>query len=86
MATLTEKRLTLYLRRMATDGMVPKGGRHLGCCPDCCSGDMSWCNISVRPYCRECNWWSMVNDGSADDALAWLRARQERAEVTAATI
>ena len=41
-------------------------------CPNCGSGDVQWCNISVRPYCAECHTWGAVNFGSADDAIkAW---------------
>lgn len=43
-------------------------------CPDCGSGDVRWCNISVRPYCAECGTWGSVNLGTADDAAqAWNR-------------
>lgn len=38
-------------------------------CPECGSGDVEFCAISVRPYCAECNCWGAVNFGSAADAV-----------------
>lgn len=47
----------------------------LECCPNCGSGDIRWCNISVRPHCNECGYWGRVNFGSALDAkLDWNKA------------
>jgi uncharacterized protein (DUF983 family) len=41
-------------------------------CPHCGSGDVQWCQISVRPYCADCGLWGAVNFGTADDAVrAW---------------
>lgn len=41
-------------------------------CPECGSGDVGWCSISVRPYCNECGTWAPVNFGSADESIsAW---------------
>lgn len=55
--------------------------QHLGCCPNCGSGDMHWCHISVRAYCRECNWWQPVNFGSKEKGLEDLKEIQLRREV-----
>ena len=38
-------------------------------CPKCGSGDVHFCNISIRPYCAECNHWGRVNFGSREDAI-----------------
>lgn len=38
-------------------------------CPACGSGDVTFCNISVRPYCNECKHWGRVNFGSVADAI-----------------
>lgn len=41
-------------------------------CPECGSGDVRWCSISVRPYCAECLFWSPVNyRTAADAAVQW---------------
>lgn len=40
---------------------------------------MHFCNISIRPYCRECNWWLPVNFGGKTKALLDLRDRQLKA-------
>lgn len=41
-------------------------------CPKCGSGDVRWCNISVRPHCGDCGYWAPVNFGSAEEAvIAW---------------
>lgn len=51
---------------------IDKFSKLVRICPECTSGDVEFCNISVRPYCRECNHWSPVNFGTADDAInAW---------------
>lgn len=43
-------------------------------CPQCGSGDITWCIISHRPYCRECNNWGAINFGSDEDAIrSWNR-------------
>lgn len=39
-------------------------------CPECGSGDIRWCGISVRPYCGECSYWGPVNLGSQGQAVA----------------
>ena len=39
-------------------------------CPKCGSGDVEWCNISVRPYCNDCHYWGGVNYGSKNTAIA----------------
>jgi hypothetical protein len=47
-------------------------------CPTCGSGDIAWCNISHRPYCRECNCWGSVNFGTDEEAIvAWNRRTEE---------
>jgi uncharacterized protein (DUF983 family) len=45
-----------------SDGLI----RH---CPECGSGDVRWCTISVRPYCNDCDTWGPINYGSAMDAI-----------------
>ena len=46
----------------------------LPCCPQCGSGDVRWCDISVRPYCKDCGHWGAVNHGTKEDAVAaWER-------------
>jgi uncharacterized protein (DUF983 family) len=41
-------------------------------CPECGSGDVHWCNISVRPYCAECHTWGASHFGPPEDAVkAW---------------
>lgn len=44
-------------------------------CPHCGSGDIRWCEISVRPYCAECHTWGRVNFGKALDAVREWNAR-----------
>jgi len=40
------------------------------CCPECGSGDVKKCVISVRPYCNECNYWGAINfNGTMQDAV-----------------
>lgn len=40
------------------------------CCPNCGSGDVNYCSISVRPYCNECKYWGSVNwNGTKHDAI-----------------
>lgn len=48
-------------------------------CPECGSGDVHFCNISVRPYCNECNYWAPVNFGTKYEAIVkWNdRVKQE---------
>ena len=38
-------------------------------CPECGSGDVDFCQISVRPHCNECGYWSPINHGSKQDAI-----------------
>lgn len=38
-------------------------------CPECGSGDIRWCAISVRPYCGDCGYWAPVNHGTDEDAV-----------------
>lgn len=38
-------------------------------CPECGSGDVRFCTISVRPYCNECKYWAPVNFGTAEEAI-----------------
>jgi hypothetical protein len=48
-------------------------------CPNCGSGDVEFCAISVRPYCVECNHWGPVNFGTVDDAVSdWNAALSKR--------
>ena len=44
-------------------------------CPNCGSGDVRWCAISVRPYCHDCGTWGAVNHGSAMDAIMQWNSR-----------
>ena len=40
------------------------------CCPQCGSGDVSYCSISVRPHCNECKYWGMINfTGTKHDSI-----------------
>ena len=48
-------------------------------CPECGSGDIRWCNISVRPYCADCHTWGATNYGSAADATKSWNERLIRA-------
>ena len=42
----------------------------LMCCPECGSGDVKKCQISVRPHCNECNYWGAINfTGTMQDAV-----------------
>jgi hypothetical protein len=41
----------------------------LNVCPCCSSGDVRWCNISVRPYCNECKHWGRAHFGTAEEAI-----------------
>ena len=41
----------------------------LECCPNCGSGDVSFCNISIRPYCNDCSYWGRVNFGTKADSI-----------------
>lgn len=52
---------------------------HLGCCPQCGSGDLQWEGISVRAYCNDCKWWAPTNYGSKEDGLLVLKKLQEKA-------
>lgn len=48
-------------------------------CPNCGSGDVEFCAISVRPYCVECNHWGPVNFGTVEDAVSdWNAALSKR--------
>ncbi len=39
-------------------------------CPQCGSGDVKLCSISVRPYCNECKYWGRINlNGTMQDAI-----------------
>lgn len=38
-------------------------------CPNCSSGDVRWCGISVRPYCNECGHWGQSHHGTAEEAI-----------------
>lgn len=44
-------------------------------CPECGSGDVRFCNISVRPYCHECNHWAPVNFGTKEEAVSRWNTR-----------
>jgi len=47
-------------------------------CPECGSNDVKFCNISVRPYCHECNYWSPINFGTKQDAIRiWNKKLQK---------
>lgn len=46
-------------------------------CPECGSGDILKCSISVRPYCNECNYWGSVNHGTMEDAIKEWNKRSE---------
>jgi len=78
-----DKRIRLYKKQIGANGVILKGGSHLGCCPNCTSGDMNWCSISVRAYCNECGWWSRINYGSTKEGLTNLIRLQERSGVEA---
>jgi len=41
----------------------------MSCCPNCGGGDVSFCNISVRPYCNDCSYWGSVNFGTKEDSI-----------------
>ena len=43
--------------------------KQLDVCPSCGSGDIEWEAISVRPYCRDCNFWGYTNFGTVNDAI-----------------
>lgn len=49
-------------------------------CPNCGSGDVEFCHISVRPYCRECNHWGAVNFGTKGDAIREWNDELKRSE------
>lgn len=38
-------------------------------CPECGSGDIIFCEVSVRPYCNDCRIWAPVNFGTKEDAI-----------------
>jgi hypothetical protein len=47
-----------------------EGMSDIACCPYCGSGDITFCEISVRPYCRECKYWGAINlTGTKEDAI-----------------
>lgn len=52
-------------------------------CPECGSGDIGFCEVSVRPYCRECNHWAPVNCGSKADAIRLWNAKLEESTAPA---
>lgn len=55
---------------MSRPASAPAGLTKL--CPECGSGDVRWCSVSVRPYCNECRHWGPINFGSEQDAVdAW---------------
>ena len=43
--------------------------KKLKICPGCGSGDISWCQISHRPYCNDCHRWGRVNHRSDEDGI-----------------
>ena len=47
-------------------------------CSKCGSYDLEWCEISVRPYCRECNNWGYTNFGTSKDAINSWNERYEK--------
>jgi len=71
-------RIKAYSRAMRETG---EASPNLGCCPRCTSGDLDWCQISVRAYCRECDWWAPVNIGSVEEGIRQLRRAQVNADV-----
>lgn len=47
-------------------------------CPQCGSGDVKFCNISVRPYCNECKYWAPMHFGTKADAITrWNKQLDE---------
>lgn len=48
-------------------------------CPECGSGDVGWCNISLRAYCNECGFWNVVNHGNMSDGIMSWNNRLETA-------
>ena len=52
--------------------IAPEQEEEIHNCPECGSGDVHFCNISVRPYCSECHYWGAVNFGTKAAAIkAW---------------
>lgn len=49
-------------------------------CSECGSGDVHFCNISVRPYCNECRYWAPVNWGSIHDAVFLWNKKVKKAQ------
>jgi hypothetical protein len=47
-------------------------------CWRCGSGDLGWDDISVRPYCKDCNTWGIDNFGSVRDAIDSWNQRWDR--------
>ena len=47
-------------------------------CPECDSGDVRFCEISVRPHCNECQYWAPINyTGTKQDAIgAWNKEKR----------
>lgn len=43
-------------------------------CPKCGSGDIEWEQISVRPHCRDCNYWPRPHHGTEKEMVKeWNR-------------
>ena len=38
-------------------------------CPECGGGDVKWDHLSLRPYCKECNYWPRSHCGTASEAV-----------------
>ena len=52
-------------------------------CPQCGSEDVKKCQISVRPYCNECKYWSPINHlGTMQDAVFKWNNHPNRAIAT----
>lgn len=52
-------------------------------CSKCGSQNLTWCGISVRPYCLDCKRWGRVNHGTPQDAIDDWNEMASRAEARA---
>lgn len=60
------------------DERIAAVSRLVRLCPECGSGDVQFCNISVRPYCNECKTWAPVNFGKAADSIGMWNDRVKK--------
>ena len=61
-----------------TSAQQPQRESELRNCPNCGSGDVLFCEISVRPHCNDCKHWAPVNHGTKQEAVdKWNNVKQQ---------